>query len=186
MKFGFLGLSALALLSACGKGDVDLKNASVDDVVKATVTSKTINPGQWTVSTEVLSVDMPGMPAEASQMKDAMTKAMIGKKNLSESCVTKEQAEKPPAEMFSGKGAASCSFDKFSIDNGEMNAIMKCAGPNGSPGSMTMKMQGQYGGDSYDISSEMTMSGMPGGPAGAAMTIKSRSTGKRTGECKAG
>ncbi len=183
MKFGVYSLSAMALLASCGKGNVDLKDASVDDVVKATVASKTINPGQWSVSTEVLSVDMPGMPAEAKQMMDSMTKAMVGKKNLTESCLSKEQAEKPPTEMFSGKGAANCKFDKFSIDSGKMEAVMKCANPQGGPGAMTMTMQGPYGGDRYDIASEMTMSGMPGGPQGAAMTIKSRSTGNRTGAC---
>ena len=187
MKVQLLGFAAAALLAGCNKaGNVDLKHASVDDVVKATVTSKTINPGQWSVSTEVISVDMPGLPEKQKAMMSAMTKAMVGKKQINESCVTKAQAEKPPTEMFSGKNGAGCSFDKFSIDNGEMNAVMKCSAPGGGPGAMTMTMAGQFGGDSYDIGSDMTVSGMGAAPVGAAMTVRSHSTGKRTGDCKTG
>ena len=187
MKLQLWGIAALVLLAGCNKaGNVDLKHASVDDVVKATVTSKTINPGQWSVSTEVISVDMPGLPEKQKAMMATMTKAMVGKKQINESCVTKAQAEKPPTEMFSGKNGAGCSFDKFSIDNGEMNAVMKCSAPGGGAGAMTMTMAGQFGGDSYDIGSDMKVSGMGASPAGAAMTIKSHSTGKRTGDCKTG
>lgn len=185
MKRQFIAVGASLLLVACGQGDVDLKNATVADVVKATVVSKTINPGEWSVTNEVTAVDMPGMPAEAKQMMSAMSKAMVGKKDIAESCVTKEIAEKPPAEMFAGKDGGACKFEKFAIDNGELNAVMTCANPKGGPGGMTMKMAGQYGGNSYDINSEMTMSGMGNSPAGAAMIVKSHASGKRTGECKA-
>ena len=118
-------------------------------------------------------------------MMAAMSKAMVGKKDIAESCVTKEIAEKPPTEMFAGKDGGQCKFEKFAIDNGALNAVMTCANPKGGPGSMTMRMAGKYGGDSYDINSEMTMSGMGSSPAGAAMVVKSHSSGKRTGECKA-
>ena len=185
MKYAIAILALPTLLAGCGKGDVDLKDASVEDVVKATVKSKSINPGQWSVSTEVLSVDLPGMPEKEKAMMAAMTKAMVGRKNIAESCVTKEQAEKPPAELFSGKNAGNCSFENFSIDNGEMNATMNCTPSGGQAGAMKTSMKGQYGGDSYDIASEINMSGVPGAPGGTGMTIKSHSAGKRTGECKA-
>ena len=132
MKVQLLGFAAAALLAGCNKaGNVDLKHASVDDVVKATVTSKTINPGQWSVSTEVISVDMPGLPEKQKAIMAAVTKAMVGEKQIKESCLTKAQAEKPPTEMFSGKNGVGCNFEKFSIDNGEMNAVMKCSAPGG-------------------------------------------------------
>ena len=74
MKLQLWGIAALVLLAGCNKaGNVDLKHASVDDVVKATVTSKTINPGQWSVSTEVISVDMPGLPEKQKAMMATMT-----------------------------------------------------------------------------------------------------------------
>lgn len=187
MKLQLVVTAAFMLLAGCHQaGNVDLKDATVDDVVKATVNSKTINPGRWSVSTEVVTVDMPGLPEQQKAMMATMTKAMVGKKQINESCVTKEQAEKPPTEMFSGKNGLGCSFDKFSIDNGEMSAAMKCSKPGGAPGAMTMKMAGQFGGDSYDISTETAVSGMGAGPAGTAMTVRSRSTGKRTGDCSGG
>jgi hypothetical protein len=185
MQYRLAGLGAFLLLAACGKGDVDLKDASVADVVKATVVSGSINPGKWSVSSEIVSVEMPGMPEQQKQMMAVMSKAMVGQTTINESCITAAQAAKPTPEMFSGKDSGDCSFETFSIDNGALSAVMNCSAPNKGPGKMHMSMQGQYGGDSYDVTSEIKMSGMQSGPAAAGMTIKSHSKGKREGACKA-
>jgi Protein of unknown function (DUF3617) len=188
MKQLIAASSAFALclaLTACGKADVELNNASVEDVVKATSKSGSINPGQWAVSSEILAVDMPGMPAKEKEMMAAMTKAMVGQKTVNESCISPEQAAKPNAEMFAANGGGSCTFETFTIFSGKMNAVMDCAAPGGAAGKMHLVMSGQYGGDSYDITSEIKMSGMPSGSAAGGMTITSRSSGKRSGACKA-
>jgi Protein of unknown function (DUF3617) len=183
-RFSIAALAVTALLAGCGAGDVELKNASVEDVVKATANAQALTPGQWSTTTEIVSVDMPGMPEkEKSTMMAAMSKAMIGKKNVAESCVTPEQAKKPNAAMFAGADSGNCTFESFSMANGRMDAVMKCAAP-GRPGEMKMTMGGKYGGDTYELASEINMSGMTGAPGNGAMTIKANNSGKRVGECK--
>lgn len=176
----------LCAVSACGqKADVDLKNASVDEVAKATRDAQKLEPGLWKTTVEIVAVEMPGMPPEQKGMADAMTKAMQSRKNVSENCVTKEDAEKPPAKMLGGDG--SCTFENFKMAGGRLDAKMICK-PQGGPGQMAMTMNGSFGGESYALDSQMTMSGMPGAPGGAgggaAMVVKAKTTGERIGECK--
>ncbi len=184
MKCTTLILIPLILLAACGKGDVELKNASVEDVVKATSNAQALNPGKWSTSTQVVAVEMPGAPAQSKVMLDALSKAMIGKTTVSENCVTPEQAKKPDASMFAGANSGACTFEKFSMAGGKMDAVMACAQP-GKPTGMKMTMDGQYGGDTYALNSEIHMSGGPGMANGTGMTVKVTNTGKRLGKCNA-
>jgi Protein of unknown function (DUF3617) len=173
--------SALAL-AACSQGDVELKNASVEDVVKATANAQTLNPGQWATTTEVVSVDLPGMPGQSAAMKDQMTKALIGRQTVSENCVTPEQAKTPPAEMLAGGGSGDCRFDKYAMAGGKMDATLVCKPAAG--GEMSMQMAGPFSGDSFALDATMQVAA-PGMPGGKPMTIKTKMTGKRSGECKA-
>jgi Protein of unknown function (DUF3617) len=182
MTYRLAGLLPLALLAACGKGEVELENASVEDVVKATANAQALNPGQWSNQTKIVSVEIPGMPQAEKKMMDAMTKAMVGQTTATESCVTPEQAKKPDATMFAGQGNNNCTFEKFSMAGGRMDAVMSCDA--GAQGQMKMTMGGAYGGDNYALDSEIVMSGAPGMPGKGEMKIKASNTGKRTGECK--
>jgi hypothetical protein len=174
-------VSALAL-AACGQGDVDLKNASVEDVAKATANAQTLTPGQWSMTTEVVSVEMPGMPAQSAAMKDQMAKALIGKQTVSENCVTPEQAKTPPTSMLAGGNAGDCRFDKYAMAGGKMDATLVCKPSAG--GEMSMQMAGPFSGDSFALDATMQVAA-PGMPGGKSMTIKTKMTGKRNGECKA-
>lgn len=169
-------------LAACGQGDVDLKNASVEDVAKATANAQTLTPGQWSMTTEVVSVDLPGLPGQAAAMKDQMTKALVGRQTVSENCVTPEQAKTPPAELLAGGDAGDCRFEKYAMSSGKMDAALACKPPAG--GEMKMKMTGLFGGDDFALDTTMQVAA-PGMPDGKTMTIKTKMTGKRSGECKA-
>jgi hypothetical protein len=179
----YLVLTPLLLLAACGGGEVNLKNASVEDVAKATANVEKLTPGEWTNTTEIVSVDMPGMPEKEKQMMKAMSSAMIGKKTEVKNCITPEQANKPTADMFAGANK-NCQFETFKLAGGAMDAVMKCADP-AKGGSMTMAMKGQYGGETYAMETQLNMQGAPGLHGGASMLITSKNSGKRIGECAA-
>lgn len=184
MKWAMSACAPLLALAACGqKADVELKNASVEDVAKATRDAQKLEPGLWKTTVEVVSVEMPGMPAAQKGMADAMSQSMKAAKNVSEHCVTKEESEKPPAKMLGGDG--NCSFENFKMAGGSIDAKMLCK-PAGAPGQMAMTMKGSFGGESYALDSQMTMSGMPGATDGAAMVVKAKTSGQRIGECKKG
>jgi hypothetical protein len=84
--------------------------------------------------------------------------------------------------MFAGQGNQNCTFEKFSMAGGRMDAVMTCNA--GAQGKMKMTMGGPYGGDNYALDSEITMSGATGTAGKGEMKIKASNTGKRTGECK--
>ena len=178
-------LMSLAFVSGCGQGNVDLKNASVDDVAKITKQAKMLNPGQWENETEVVSVDIPGLSGQEKAAMQAMGQALVGKKKLTKNCITPEQAKEPSADMLAGDASSKCKFETFSMSGGKMDAVMKCTDP-AQRGSMTMKMNGIYGGDSYAMTSEINMAGAPGMHGGMGMVIKSKNSGKRVGVCATG
>ena len=183
MKRALVLLAPAVLLTGCNKG-VELKNASVEDVAKATKDAHFIKAGQWATTSEILSVELEGLPPEARQMGAAMAKTMVGRKNGFESCVTEEQSKKPAADLFAGGGKGNCAYDKFSMSGGKIDAVMNCTSPSG-PGKMMMTMNGNYSDEAYSINVAMKMPGSPGMP-GSGMMMKAKNSGKRTGECKKG
>lgn len=183
MKRAMILLAPAVLLGGCNKG-VEMKNASVEDVVKATKDAHFIAPGQWSTTSEIVSVDMAGLPPEAQKMSEAMSKTMVGRKSTFESCVTEEEAKRPAAGLFAGGDKGQCTYDSFSMSGGKLSAVTTCAAPGGK-GRMTMAMDGTYGGDSYTMNVEMKMSGTPG-MMGSGMVMKAKNSGKRIGECKKG
>lgn len=166
-------LAALAL-SACGTSDKPTGRQSAAEVAHQMSAVK-LKPGQWESTVEILSVDGAGMPPAALAM-------MKGHKTTSRSCITPEQAERPNAALLAGRKDNRCSYQDWSMAGGRMHGTITCAGEGGR-GKMTMTMDGSYGADSYDVSTQMASAGMPGG---MSMTMKSHSTSKRIGDCPAG
>jgi hypothetical protein len=62
------------------------------------------------------------------------------------------------------------------MGGGKIDAVMHC---DAQPSSMTMTIDGTYGGDSYETHVKMDMAGGPQG----SMSMKMRSEAKRIGEC---
>jgi Protein of unknown function (DUF3617) len=177
----YTALAPLLLIAACNSGEVNLTNASVEDVAKATSNVKKLTPGEWTNTTEIVSVDMPGIPAEQKEMMKSMSAAMIGKKTEVKNCITPEKAAKPTPEMF-GAANKNCEFESFKLTAGVMDAVMTCA-DQAKGGSMKMTMKGQYGGETYAMETQVAMEPGAGVHSGMAMLISAKSSGKRTGEC---
>lgn len=164
-------------VAACGSQPVvKAENASVTQVAAQAQAAVPLMPGEWKGTTHILAMNMPGMPA------DALKSARSESGTSYSSCLTKEQVEKPPAEMFGGKAGVECRYEHFTVAGGKLDALMVCT-PKGS-GEMRMTMSGSYTPDKYDVTSDMAMK-MPGNAGGQTMTVKARTTGARVGACKA-
>lgn len=165
--------AATFALTACGSGDsIDARNESPEAVAeKVAASGMTPRPGRWQANFRVESIDMPGLPAQA---KEAMNKSMASAQNYF-TCLTPEQASKPDARFFQ-KAAAGCTYERFTMAGGKIDAVMNCR-PGAGPTRMTMT--GTYGEDLYDIKiiggGEMAK-GMP-------MKITMAVTSRRVGEC---
>ena len=178
MKRTFVIIACNLALAGCNKSpQVHEKNASVEKVANAVSTSGVANnlylqAGEWKVDATVEDMQIPGLPPEAqSQMKQVMGE----RGNTSyQYCLTAEQAKKPGGKFFNRQADRNCRYDHFNMGGGKIDAVMRCAAPQGS---MSMAINGTYSTDSYSTHVSMSMEGAQ------KMTMKMRSEAHRIGEC---
>jgi len=178
MKHAAAIILCATALAACNKGpDVHERNASVEQVANAVNASAVakdlyLKAGEWTVDATVEEMDIPGLPPEAqSQMKQVMGQ----RGNTSyQYCLTSEQAKKPGGKFFNRQADKNCRYDRFNMGGGKIDAVMRCAAPQGS---MSMSINGTYSTDSYSTHVSLNMEGAQ------KMTMKMRSEAHRVGEC---
>lgn len=167
-------LAPLLILAACG-GEPDA--AKGDATPEATVSEPapiTLQPGKWRQSSELLKMEVPGMPPE-------LARANIGQKTSFESCITPEQAKAPPSKFFTNAGNTDCTTKSFAMAGGKLDAVMTCVDKN-TPGEMTMTIKGDYQPTRYTATMTMVTDGAPNG---GEMKITATTTGERVGECDA-
>lgn len=170
--------AALAVLVAgCSGGtEVDADGdgtISSDEAAEAAANfDESVRPeaGQYRASIEVLEVDIPGAPPQvAEMMKSSMSST------TSEFCLTEEQAARGFEEMAQ-QGQEDCTYDKFEVDGGSIDAAMTCK-QAGNEVKMTVVGTGGR------TSSEMTMT-MTGDFAGMGEgTMKMKTSQERIGDC---
>ncbi len=127
MKRLLLAAPAIALLAGCNSGpSVKAENASVGEVQAAAQNAVKLQPGKWETSVTMLSMEGPGLPpAMAAQMKQQKQTHKV------ETCLTPEQAAKPPTDML---GAAdNCRYEKFEMSGGKMDGTLVCKNGPGMP-----------------------------------------------------
>ncbi|RDV07265.1 DUF3617 domain-containing protein [Sphingorhabdus pulchriflava] len=158
MKQYFTLLPAVALLSACGQADGEL------------------SPGNWKSTMTMTKFDIPGAPIAMAQN----AKAMLGKGQSIDSCITPEMAKAGVKEMSSSMQQGDCKMEGFKQGSGKMSGTMKCT--NSAMGATSMKMDGSYTAEKVNmtLSGEIADAKLPGGKADIEMTMNS----ERTGDCK--
>tara|TARA_R110000824_G_scaffold52185_3_gene144972 strand:- start:1492 stop:2034 length:543 start_codon:yes stop_codon:yes gene_type:complete len=175
-----VSVAVLSLIGGCSEqgADHDGDGKITSEEVAEEMNKVTLEPGEWENTVEIVDVKIDGLP---DGMPAGVMDSMKGKVTTSKSCITKEEAEKPGAQFFAAQEKTNCEVKKFEMSGGAVSSEMACNNMGGGPGEMTMKMDGQYGPSSYD----MTMN-MIGGAAGMKMNISAKSNGKRIGSCPTG
>lgn len=173
MKRVTIILPVIAMLAACNsQPSVKAENASIAEVAAAAKDAVKLEPGKWETTMTILSIDGPGLPpGMAEAMKQQKTQKV-------ETCLTAQQAEKPPQDMLGA--AKNCTYEKFEMGGGKMSGTLVCKPQPGMPTEMRASMSGKFASTSYDITSDMTMT-----TAGGKMTTKTQVSGKRLGACDA-
>jgi len=169
MKRGLV-LAALLCLTGC-EDEPEVRNMSVNEVA-AELANVQIRPGLWESTSEVLNVTAPNLPREVQNR-------MKGPSTTTRHCITAEQASRPDANFLATR-QENCTYRDFSMRDGRMQGTMTCSSGD-MPGEATAAMSGQYGPESYDMRMRMEMEG----PADSTMTIETRASGRRLGECPA-
>ncbi len=176
-----LPLLALAACDSVGLGEpsVDLSNATMAEVAAEAVKVQQQRPGQWDVTSQLVSLDVEGIPDDSPMT--AMLKQQIGQPRTDSQCLTEEDAKKAmvPQDVDPNN---SCRFAHFRMKGGQIDADMSCNAPDGA-GTLRMTQKGSYTPDSYDVTSTLTRAG--GTTPGENSTMTMKVSAKRTGECKA-
>ncbi|QNN68177.1 DUF3617 domain-containing protein [Sphingomonas lutea] len=176
MKAAIFACSTALALTACDKGpEIREENASVAEVANKVAdaggATNFVRPGRWESTVTIEEMSIPGMPAEASREM----RGMQGQEQTSVSCLTEAEAKRPREDFFAGNNK-SCRYDRFTMADGKIDAVMKCSNEGGT---QTMTMQGNYSPTTYNMT--MTMQGE--GAASAGMAMKMRVDARHRGQC---
>ena len=177
MRKAVFGIAPVILMAAGCSSDAPESEAgeglSMEEVAeRAQEAAIKPEPGQYRVNMEVLEVDIPGAPAEIVNMMRGNMAAQS-----QEYCMTQDDVDKGFEEMARQGQDENCSFERFDIDGGDIDAKMSCDLPG--QGAMTMTMVGSATPTSSEM--EMTMQGNMSGMGEA--TIKMKATHERIGDC---
>ena len=111
---GLRPVLAMALLASCG---------SPADTPQA---PDTLRSGLWELTETVDSIEGPDIPPEAI---DGLKAKWV--RPTHRSCLMPDQVEKPPQEFFS-EAAGSCSYQRFSMKHGKIDATIDCPRNDGT------------------------------------------------------
>ena len=171
-------LVGLAPLAACdSEPNVEARNASVEEVAEKVAdaggSDSFVRPGKWQSRVQIEEFELPGAPPEA---KEAMRR-LHDRVQVQESCLTPENAKRPKEDFFAGENK-NCRYDRFTMGDGKIDAVMKCTGGGMA---QTMAMEGSYSPEAYQM--RMSMKADAGGGPPGGMTMTMRVDARRIGEC---
>lgn len=178
--------SACALIAACTDSAPADEAAATDaadsgeeislNEVQEKIASEQIKPqaGQYRSSAKLVSIDIPGAPPQLAEM---MGKAMEAQ--TSEYCLTQEQVDKGFEEMAKESQQGDCSFQKFDMEGGNIDAVMTCKAQNDA------QMQVAMTGKGTETSMDMTMTLEGEAPQVGKMKMVMQSKQERIGDCPA-
>jgi hypothetical protein len=169
-----LPLAAAFVLAGCGgsaDSNGDGKITTDEAAAKAAAESITgPRPGQYRIKTEVLEMNVPGMPAG---MSVEMSNRMAGGMELTY-CITEQDAAKAAREMAGQSSQGQCEFKKYEIAGGRIDTEMSCKGEDGQ--ATTIKTNGTISADGMDVTAEIDS---------PAFKQKSHVVHERIGDCAA-
>lgn len=170
-------ISALSL-AACGSADDAGADAagglSSEEVADRASEAIRLEPGQYRSTAELVRIDIPGAPAQVVEM---MKRSMSGQNTTSEYCLTPEDAANGYEEMAKNSADGECSFARFDVDGGDIDAEMVCRNVNGENARMTLDGTGTSTSSDMTMTMEMTIPEMGTG------TMVMRARHQRIGDC---
>lgn len=164
----FAAAAVLLILTACDAGPVPTPEVSEEEVA-AQLSRVKVEPGQWERTTEILAAE--------GAVSDAERRQIVGRKTSSSDCISPAQAERPNANFLAAQQNSECTYHEFSMEGGKLSSRTTCVGKD-SPDELVTVMTGDYAPDSYDMRAKVQTPGQAG-----AVTITTRTTGRRVGEC---
>ncbi|MEM7688897.1 MAG: DUF3617 domain-containing protein [Pseudomonadota bacterium] len=126
-------------------------------------------PGQYESQITLLSMDIPGLPANMTSMMKGVFERSV------KICLTAEEVEQGYKDALRKAQDGDCRYDSFSATGGKMDAVLVC---DTEQGEMTMVMSGTGTPTTSDVTMKMT-GDMGTGPGSMSMRVQQ----KRIGDC---
>lgn len=169
-------VASALLLAACGGPQSEAGNASAP----ADASEVRLEPGEWELTTE--SVNEKGGPegAEAAMHgkgpEEDLAKAIIaGMRNVERMCITPQKA----SELFAGDPGEGCKREGEGWRNGRISTKVICTQAD-APQTSVHEVTGSYDARSFDVTQRLSETS-----DGETMTMATRDTGRRLGDCPA-
>lgn len=170
-----LPLAAALALAACGGSDTREGEVGMDDVAAAAASIPQPEPGEYRSTVEMIEFDVPGMTdAMKQQMRAA---AESGMREGNSFCLTPEEAAEGPEQMVQNMAESNCSFQRFDVAGGTIDAAMTCSGEDGFEGQVALT------GTMSSTSSSITMDMTQDIPGTEGVRMKMKVDSQRVGEC---
>ena len=168
-----LPLVAVLALTACGSSDDEA--TTLADAAEELSDAPQPLPGMYRTTTEMLEFNAPGMPADALEMMQAQMAQSDA--DITESCLTAEQAALGQEELLKNATQSSCTVSRFDVSGGNIDAAMSCPAGDGITGNVTVT--GTMGAEGSDM--EMGFSTTI--PGGGEATFRMHVVSERIGDC---
>ncbi len=170
-------LAALLSLSACNKaadsdGDGEVSRDERTGRIPAEV-NLPLKAGLWQSSATFTQIEVPGLSKKKKQ--DIMTR--MSKAASKKSCLTAQQALRPPADFFGGGIKDACNYRNFDMQKSEVQMALSCEMDGMAIADMDMRgtmNADQYG---FDVSTELRL------PMVGKVKLTGRSEGRFLGAC---
>ncbi|AUX70403.1 hypothetical protein CHX26_13680 [Porphyrobacter sp. HT-58-2] len=175
MKRIIMAAAGAALMAGCsasndadadGNGEVSIKEAAK----QAEAQGLRPEPGLYKATITMTGIEIPGMPPEMAGHGAGLT-------TTSEYCLTEEDVAKGYEEMMKRGQNGECSYERFRLAGGEIDAVMVCKTPEGTA---RMEMAGTATPTTSDFTAKMAMNFDGAGEGTMSFAAKH----ERIGDCK--
>ena len=177
-----LAIAVSTALAACGPGPTadgpgatakGSERSVAAQVAAAGADLPRPDPGLYRTTVQIVEFDMPGAPNGAAEMmRDSMQQD-----RTSDNCVTPADVEKGYEDMVRRSQQGDCTFKRFDVAGGRIDAAMACRSERGGTSDIIMTGRAERTSSDMDMTMKMKLPGM----GQSTMRMKSRS--ERIGPC---
>ncbi len=167
-----LPIFAILALGACNTADKPKSEDEVKDEMARMVKPR---PGQYHSTSKLVSFEVPGMPAAQAERLKGMFSTAQGR----DFCLTPAEADKGYEEMTKKLAQGNCAYDRFSVDDGALDAQLTCQTGKDMKAVVSMKGTVTAEGSQMTVSINQSAPGMPAGGVKMVAEVGSQ----RSGNC---
>jgi hypothetical protein len=177
MRAVFL-IPAILVLAACGPTEVDADgDGQISEVEAETARNEMVKPQPGKYRLTQTLVNMESSTTKEWQQERLKAMMAAAQPQVSEICLTEEEAQSGFAQMFSPNASAeACEVKEFNMNGGEFDAVMIC---NDGPFSGRVRLDGY--GSRTSSQAQVTIESESGDGVTSTMTLELKR--ERIGDC---